>query len=218
MNYIFFFLILILVTCDTEVKQVKKKTQVLSEKTYLKTKISDQVIHILPLGNLPDDQVKFVQSSIAGFYGCNVLVKSKVNLSADLKNDPPGRYVANKILAKFKSDSYTLILTNVDIVTHDKIRKVKEWGVLGLGLMPGKTCVVSTFRMNRAKVKVSYEKFLERLKKVCIHEIGHNLSLPHCSKDEKCLMNDANGSIKKVDKESLVFCDYCQPKIKLLEN
>ncbi len=69
MNYILFFLISLLISCDTEVKQVKKKTQVSSKKSYLKTKISDQVIRILPLGNLPDDQVKFVQSNIAEFYG-----------------------------------------------------------------------------------------------------------------------------------------------------
>jgi hypothetical protein len=118
---------------NTEVSQKSKQLEQTSKLNQDKNS-KNKTINILPLGSLPDDQVNFVQSSIAEFYGCNVLVKSKVNLSADLKNDPPGRYLANKILAKFKSDNYTLILTNVDIVTHDKIRKVKEWGVLGLDL------------------------------------------------------------------------------------
>jgi archaemetzincin len=173
----------------------------------------NKTIYILPLGNVPVEQLKFVQSSIAGFFGYTVLIENKVSLSPDLKNNPPIRYVADKILAKFNTTKNRLILTNVDIVTHDKKRKVKEWGVLGLGYRPGNTCVVSTFRLNKAKVKVSHGKFLERLEKVCIHEVGHNLGLPHCTRNDKCLMNDANGTIAQVDKETLNFCDYCRSKI-----
>ena len=114
---------------------------------------NNKTIYILPLGNVPDEQLRFVQSSVAGFFGNTVLLENKVSLSPDLKNKPPGRYVADKILAKFNSTKNRLILTSVDIVTHDKKRKVKEWGVLGLGYKPGSTCVVSTFRMNRAEVK-----------------------------------------------------------------
>ena len=56
--------------------------------------------------------------------------------------------------------------------------------------------------------------FRERIVKVCIHELGHNLGLPHCKADDKCLMNDANGTISQVDKECMYFCDSCKKKIR----
>jgi archaemetzincin len=200
-------------SCDSKVKEFIEKKPQTPTNTKNSANQNNKTIYILPLGDVPDKQLKFVQSSVAGFFGYTVLLENKVSLSPDLKNKPPGRYVADKILAKFNSTKNRLILTSVDIVTHDKKRKVKEWGVLGLGYRPGKTCVVSTFRMNRAEVKVSHEKFLERLEKVCIHEVGHNLGLPHCTRNDKCLMNDANGTIAQVDKETLNFCDYCRSKI-----
>jgi archaemetzincin len=60
---------------------------------------------------------------------------------------------------------------------------------------------------------VSNEKFLERLKKVCIHEIGHNLGLDHCNMNRQCLMNDVRGVISQVDMETLDFCKSCKKQI-----
>lgn len=48
-----------------------------------------------------------------------------------------------------------------------------------------------------------------RLKKVALHEIGQNLGLVHCRNHLECLMNDADGTIKQVDKERIWFCEKC---------
>jgi archaemetzincin len=115
------------------------------------------------------------------------------------------RYEASKILNKFNSKQNLLIITEKDIAC--KKGKISEWGILGLGYRPGVTCVVSTFRIRK---KVSKDKFNNRLVKVCLHEIGHNLGLDHCkSGDYRCMMNDANGTIRKVDKEQIFFCKNC---------
>ena len=98
-----------------------------------------------------------------------------------------------------------LIITEKDIAC--KKGKINEWGLFGLGYRPGVTCVVSTFRIRK---KVSKDKFNNILVKVCLHEIGHNLGLDHCkSGDHRCMMNDANGTIKEVDKEQIFFCKNC---------
>jgi archaemetzincin len=157
------------------------------------------------LGDIPLAQINYVKQSVIDFFHYKVVINPKQSLTPNLKNSPKGRYVADKILKKYNSNRNTLLLTNVDIVTNNKERGVYEWGVFGLGYRPGTTCVISTFRLNKGKVKVTNEKFLERLKKVCINEIGHNLGLDHCTSNKQCLMNEARGLISQADMETLYF-------------
>ncbi len=198
-------ILLILVSCVNETVNDPKSSEAV--------KPNIPIIYITPLGDVPLAHLNYVQQSVIDFFHYQVVINPKQILSPDLKNSSQGRYVADKILKKYNSKLNTLLLTNVDIVTHNKERGVKEWGVFGLGYRPGETCVVSTNRLNKAKVKVSNEKFLERLKKVCIHEIGHNLGLDHCTSNKQCLMNDARGLISQVDMETLDFCQSCKKKI-----
>ena len=139
-----------------------------------------------------------------------MVVLSPVPLTSDILAKSKTRYEASKILNKFNSTKNLLIITEKDIAVKYERRHTDEWGIFGLGTCPGKTCVVSTFRLKR---KASEKLFRERLVKVCIHEIGHNLGLPHCSADPACLMNDANGTIRQVDQEKLYFCAQCRQKL-----
>ena len=212
-----YFSLLVLVACVNEntndSKASKAVAKTIKAAPTKPTKSNKPIIYIAPLGNVPADYVNFVKQSIIDFYHYQVVIKPRQSLSSDLKNSAQGRYVADKILSKFNSNKNTLVLTTVDIVTNNEQRGIKEWGVFGLGYRPGTTCVVSTFRLNKGKVKVSNEKFLERLKKICIHEIGHNLGLEHCTNNKVCLMNDARGLISQVDMETLDFCNVCKKKI-----
>ncbi len=181
--------------------------------TFLSLTLNAQkVIHILPLGNVNDDVINVIESAVYEFYGYKCMVSTKVPLTKDILADSKTRYEAGKILAKYKSNKNLLIITEKDIAS--KKGDVKEWGIFGLGYRPGQTCVVSTFRIKR---KATITVFKERLKKVCIHEIGHNLGLNHCTSGNlKCLMNDAKGTIKQVDRESLYFCAQCVRFLKAL--
>jgi archaemetzincin len=98
-----------------------------------------------------------------------------------------------------------LIITEKDIA-YKKSAVFPEWGIFGLGLRPGKTSVISTFRL---KKRVTSIKMLVRLKKVTLHEIGHNLGLEHCTNNHECMMNDADGTIQQVDRERIWFCEKC---------
>lgn len=83
---------------------------------------------------------------------------------------------------------------------------------MGLGLRPGKTAIISTFRLKNG---VSQQKILERLEKVALHEIGHNLGLAHCSNNDRCMMTAAKGTVKQVDLMKVWLCEKCKQKLKI---
>ena len=107
--------------------------------------------------------------------------------------------------------SYIIGLTDKDISATKG--KYEDWGVFGLGFMPGKSCIISTFRL-KGHLK-SVRHFEERLIKVVLHELGHNFGLDHCP-TPYCMMEDAGGTIQTVDNEKAALCTICQNKLKKL--
>ena len=170
-----------------------------------------KVIYIQPLGNVDKSDIKIVKSSVEHFYHYKCIIKPQVNFTKDILADSKTRYEANRILSKYNTSDNLLILTGKDIACVNLARHSTEWGIFGLGYRPGTTCVISTFRLKR---HASAQLFNSRLTKVCLHEIGHNLGLNHCtSGDKRCLMNDANGTIKEVDQEQKFLCGKCRKAI-----
>ena len=91
----------------------------------------------------------------------------------------------------------TIGLTHYDVSTTKGDKE--DWGVMGLGYMPGKSCVVSTFRISGKNKK-------EKFAKVVVHEFGHTRGLDHCLVKD-CLMRDAEGK-DHLDEET-GFCKEC---------
>ena len=163
-------------------------------------------VHILPLGNVKKPIIDDVVKGLTDFYHKEIVVEKSIPLDNKLLAASKTRFSADSILKRFKSSKNILVITEVDIV-HPKEKVTKEFGIFGLGFRPGTVCVVSSFRL---KKNASPKLFTERLKKVSIHEVGHNLGLHHCTKDPECMMSAANGTIKQVDHEKMMFCDYCR--------
>lgn len=170
---------------------------------------SKKIIYIQPLGVVKYEYLKLVEKSVESFYHFECVIKKSVPFTDDLLVKSKTRFSADKILEKFDSNDNCLVLTEKDIATPKG--DIPEWGVLGLGYRPGTVCVVSTFRM---KKNVSESVINDRLIKVALHEIGHNLGLDHCDNNIHCLMNDAKGTIKQVDNEKIWLCDKCWNIIK----
>ncbi len=184
-----------------------------SNRSSQKQPASALTVYIQPLGVVKQKNIDIIVSSVKSFYGCAVVVNKPVALTNDLLAESRTRYEAGKILKKFNSNNNLLIITEKDIAHHNTERNAPEWGIFGLGYRPGNTCVVSTFRLNSRNPTNSQHLFSERLAKVCLHEIGHNLGLDHCSSGADCLMNDARGLIKTVDNEKKVLCSSCRKKL-----
>jgi archaemetzincin len=166
-------------------------------------------INIQPLGAVSPVYINQIKKSVKSFYGFDCVVKPKKEITKDMLSRVTKRIDAKKALRNNLSFDNLLIITEKDIC-HNKDKANPEWGIFGLGLRPGKTCIISTFRLKRGVTK---QKTLERLEKVALHEIGHNLGLNHCDNNKKCMMNDACGTITQVDNEKVWFCEKCRKQL-----
>jgi len=165
------------------------------------------IIEIVPLGSVRQSDLNAVESGLRSFYGQQVVIKKRKELSSDLRRTPQSRYSAKLILAKYKSNTQTVLVTSSDITIFNK-DKNQDWGIFGYGHQPGRTCVLSTSNQRLGK-NVSEETKISRLRKVAIHEVGHNLGLPHCPSSGSCVMRAANGKGSQVDLCSEEFCTNC---------
>lgn len=159
---------------------------------------------VVPLGSVKQSRVQAVAKRLSDTFHVRVLIARPTPLPKSAYYAPRSRYRADKLLVWLSNrypEGYVMGVTSSDISTGKG--STADWGVFGLGQMPGRAAVVSDFRLGR-KGSVSTT---ERLGRIAIHELGHNLGLPHCK--NLCRMSDAKGSIKSVD-STVEFCRDCR--------
>jgi len=179
-------------------------------------------VAIQPFGEFNSKEAKMIQQEIAEFYHVNVTLLKPIELPKNAHiNVKSSRYRADTLIRFLRKNIYSnydfvIGLTDKDISTtkysttstktiKKPTYKYTDWGIFGLGFMPGKSCIVSTFRLKE-------KNFRSRFIKICCHELGHNFGLPHCS-DKSCIMQDAAETIKTIDNVKLNLCNSCKKKI-----
>ena len=179
-------------------------------------------VAIQPYGDFEQALVDTIRRTLEKNYNIETQVLKYTSVPKEtFVNIKSPRFRADKIIAilkKQKPDSLDFILglTVEDISMTKKeagrikepVSKYEDWGVFGLGYMPGESCIISSFRLKDKGQKI----FVQRLKKVANHELGHNMGLEHCE-SEKCVMRDAAESIKTIDFVGLKLCDRCKQRI-----
>lgn len=184
--------------------------------------IPEVVIAIQPLGKVELHLVEQAQKAINSVYFVKTVVLPPLQLPAEafVKIKSP-RYRADKLIAWIRQNrpdsvDYVIGITASDISTTktdalgrtlEPRSRYEDFGIFGLGYQPGPACVVSTFRL-----KSDAQKFVSRFSKVVVHELGHNLGLPHCP-NKGCFMADAVETITSVDKEEMRLCAACQQQL-----
>lgn len=173
-------------------------------------------IHVAlqPFGAFDPTYLALAQKEVQDFYGATVTVLPAIPLPDSAYYKPQKRYRASILLQHLRKlrptqADYIVGLTRKDIsITKDEH---KDWGILGLGYRPGPSCVVSTHRLGRSARNEAHKA--ERFSKVLLHELGHNLGLKHCTHSEQCMMQDACGSIRTIDKETKQLCSVCRKAV-----
>jgi archaemetzincin len=182
-------------------------------------------VGIQPFGKINDNEVAKVKESIEEMYDFEVVILNRRKLPdmAYTEIRYP-RYRADSLvdwISNHVPDTVDLVLglTNKDIsITKYKkgTMEIKEpawqyrdFGIFGLGRVGGNACVVSSYRLHK---DASSALFYKRLTRISCHEVGHVLGLHHCPKPN-CLMNDANETIKTIDRSTGNLCESCWEKI-----
>jgi archaemetzincin len=186
--------IIILGSCVNETKktgQIKKKPSP-SEKS---------LIIIQPIGKVNSELIKEVSSHLRKIFPY-IKVNSRIEIPTNCYYIPRKRYRADSIIKWLnvgRQNEKILAVTQHDISTTKG--EFKDYGVMGLGYRPGKSCVISSFRLKEKR----------NLYLVAVHELGHNFGLPHCSV-ERCIMTDAKS--KDNTSQNKEFCNKCQNYLK----
>ena len=185
--------------------------------------LDNKTVGIIPYEEISNEEVVVLSKAIEDFYGIKTIVlpQKKMPTTAFVNIKSP-RYRADSII-KFQNrncpDSLDFVLgltvKDVSVTKKDKggnilkpTWKYNDFGVMGLAYCPGKSSIISKFRLKSSNKKLE----LERFKKVVIHEFGHNLGLPHCV-NKNCVMTSAAEKISTIDKEKMELCDKCKKQI-----
>lgn len=217
MHYFFLFIFAFGCGYPSEVKPLLPQSQPTQP-----NKKKEPIIGIQPFGQFPHSHITSVASSLEEIFKLKVVVLNSQTLPAHtFVHIKTPRYRADSLIVHLKRQKKAqficiLGLTNKDISITKRNSlgqilkpeyKYLDWGVFGLAFCPGVACIVSTNRL-----KSSNPNFLNQLKKISVHEVGHNLGLPHCP-NEGCVMMDAAETIKTIDKVKLGFCSSCRLKL-----
>ena len=171
-------------------------------------------VAIQPFGQFPKDILKEVQAGIDSMYDIESTILQPIDLPKQAYYAPRNRYRADSLiryLKRIKPRRYDKILgvTTADISTTKG--DYQDFGIMGLGFRPGKSCVGSIYRVQRGAINRKH--LINRFRKVTIHELGHNFGLKHCTYDSKCLMQSAKGKTTTIDKADEILCTNCRRQI-----
>lgn len=179
------------------------------------TLATEVTVALAPLGPFQPTLLDEIERGLVAELRVSVLRVEALSLPPTALYAPRRRYRAERLLdfmrPRMRAPATRILgVTEVDISTT--AHGVYDWGVLGLGDLGGRACVISTWRCRRTARDAAQAS--RRMVTTCIHEVGHTLGLPHCP-DTACLMTDARGSVLTVDRTSGHLCARCRQRVGL---
>lgn len=179
----------------------------------LKNNNQKQIIALQPFDNFDESMVYDLSFTIRDFYNKQTIILKPIKIPRHFLDTNIKQYSADSLillLSGLRNDTITEVvgLTHSPVFTMKKTKDLVphyDGDLFGFSYQPGNACVVSDSRFRSDYQTLS----LNRLSKVIIHEIGHNLGLSHCLND-KCLMSEKNGNTINLDNSANDYCQKCK--------
>ncbi|PBI84466.1 Peptidase family M54 [Flavobacterium sp. ACN2] len=178
----------------------------------------ENIIYLQPIGtfnSLQVKQIELVRQYLQIFFQLETKVLKDVSndiipnnarrIGAVGQEQFLAGYILTDVLKKEKPDKGVALMA----ITEKDLYPKPEWNyVFGLASYRDKIAVSSMYRMQK---EADFNLSLDRLLKICSHEIGHMFGLHHCI-EANCVMNGTN-SMVETDRHSLRLCSLCQRKL-----
>lgn len=178
----------------------------------------ENIIYLKPIGKFNSvqlRQIELVRQYLQIFFQLETKVLE--NVSDDIIPDNARRigdvgqeqflagYILNDVLKEEKPHKGIALMA----ITEKDLYPKPEWNyVFGLASYRDKIAVSSIHRMQE---EADFNLCLDRLLKICSHEIGHMFGLHHCI-NANCVMNGTN-SMWETDNHFIRLCSLCQRKL-----
>ncbi|RLG80887.1 MAG: hypothetical protein DRO09_02570 [Thermoprotei archaeon] len=168
-------------------------------------------IVLTPLGRVHHSVNELVSNVLARTFKSEVTVHSELSIPGECVDSLRGQVRADCLtmwlMSRMHRESvdYDIALGIADVDGYIPGLNF----VFGVAFPSLKTATVylTRLRYGVSKDRESYTKFLERVIKEVMHELGHLLGLRHCS-NPRCVMHFSN-SIFDTDMKSWRFCSRC---------
>jgi len=165
-------------------------------------------ILISPIGDFDPTIISEISGQIHRIFGYSTEVVPMLTDLSFAYHTGRKQYHSTPILVKLETFAPPEFLKILAITRVDLFIPILTY-VFGEAQLGGKSCIVSTCRLNEDNWSVEPERlFKARIVKEAIHELGHTFNLRHC-KSNDCIMNYCRG-IEEVDLRTDQLCRYCK--------
>jgi len=183
----------------------------------------NKTIALQPLNGYSETELSFLQKELSSFFNASVVILPSIPIPSSYR--VPGTiegysYSADSII-QFLLKNRKGFFNEVIGLTHEELFTIKKSTipntssvfsffqmVRGLGYISENACVISDHSFMSTDTTILHK----RLRKVVLHEVGHNLGLEHCPVDN-CLMSEKNSDNTMLDKGTGDYCEGCKRKL-----
>ena len=169
---------------------------------------AEPTIIISPIGEFSSELIEAVARDIKRVFGFSTDTESVLpDLSFALDKNR-NQYHSTLILEQLATNCPARAIRVIAIAQVDLFIPILTH-VYGEAQLGGTACIVSTYRLNEGRSATNIaQKFIDRVVKEVIHELGHTFKLRHCP-ERTCIMHYCRNE-EDVDRKSDQLCRYCK--------
>ncbi len=164
------------------------------------------LILVSPVGDIAEDISEAVVKKVAKVFNTEARIMPLLPDIAFAYDVDRNQYWSTRVLEKLAETAPDHCLKVVAITKKDLFIPILTH-VYGEAQLGGKAAIVSLSRLNTGLDAVGMVRFMDRIVKEAVHELGHTFDLHHCE-DPLCIMHYCR-KISDVDRKLNRFCRYC---------